>query len=196
MNARSDFVQFRIEDGWLMPARHCPSPNFGPRPSGIDGEIALVVLHNISLPPGQYGGGYVQRFFCNQLAADEHPYFAEIAGLQVSSHLFVERDGNVTQFVSFANRAWHAGRSRYCGRDNCNDFSIGIELEGTDSEAYTHEQYEVLASLLPLLMAEYPALSATRITGHEHIAPGRKTDPGNAFDWQRLFVSLKQHQNR
>ena len=196
MNARSDSAQLRIKDGWLMPARHCPSPNFGPRPSGSDGEITLVVLHNISLPPGQYGGGYVQRFFCNQLAADEHPYFAEIAALQVSSHVFVERDGKITQFVSFADRAWHAGRSRYSGRDNCNDFSIGIELEGTDSEAYTHEQYKVLASLLPLLMAEYPALSATRITGHEHIAPGRKTDPGNAFDWQRLFVSLKQHQNR
>ncbi|UZK04283.1 1,6-anhydro-N-acetylmuramyl-L-alanine amidase AmpD [Venatoribacter cucullus] len=192
MNPLPGTLSFSVTDGWLQPARHCPSPNFGPRPAGQAGEISLLVLHNISLPPGQFGGGYVQRFFCNQLNKDEHPYFAEIAGLQVSSHLFIERDGAITQFVSFADRAWHAGRSCYGGRSECNDFSIGIELEGTDTLPYSDQQYNVLAALLPALRAEYPALVPSRITGHEQIAPGRKTDPGNAFDWQRLFVSLCQ----
>lgn len=186
---------FLILDGWLQPAVRCPSPNYGPRPAGDNGQISLVVVHNISLPPGQFGGGFVQRFFCNQLDAGAHPYFAEIAGLQVSSHLLIERTGVVTQFVSFADRAWHAGRSCYQEKENCNDFSIGIELEGTDTMPYSDAQYDVMASLLPVLMAEYPALMPSRITGHEFIAPGRKTDPGNAFDWQRLFLSLNQRQN-
>ena len=179
-----------INQGLLSSARWCPSPNFGPRPEGEAGEVSLLVVHNISLPPGQYGGGYVEAFFCNELNADEHPYFADIAALQVSSHLLIERDGKIVQFVNFADRAWHAGLSCYQGRENCNDFSIGIELEGTDHEPYTDAQYAALTDVCLELLAEYPALSKYRITGHEHIAPGRKTDPGPAFSWQKLFCGL------
>lgn len=183
---------FEIEQGRVLNAHWCPSPNFGSRPEGEKGHISLVVIHNISLPPGQYGTGQVQAFFQNRLNAQAHPYFAEIAALKVSSHLLIERTGLVTQFVNLLDRAWHAGVSCYQGRDNCNDFSIGIELEGTDTEAYTDAQYQTLDRLLRALFNAYPALNAQRITGHEFIAPGRKTDPGNAFDWQRVFFSLHQ----
>ena len=178
-----------IIDGRLDIAHWCPSPNFGPRPPGNEGEVNLVVIHNISLPPGQFGGGYVQRFFQNALPVDEHPYFTEIAALQVSSHLLIERDGAVTQFVNFNDRAWHAGRSVYNGREDCNDYSVGIELEGTDSEAYSAVQYATLIAVIRALQQAYPAIGM-RITGHEHIAPGRKTDPGPAFDWQHLLRLL------
>lgn len=181
---------FRIDQGVLQPARWCPSPNFGPRPPGRDGEVALLVIHNISLPPGQFGGGYVQQFFLNQLPPQQHPYFQEIAGLQVSSHLLIERSGAVTQFVNFNDRAWHAGRSCYQGRENCNDYSVGIELEGTDQLPYTDAQYDTLTAVCMALMACYPQLQPATITGHEFIAPGRKTDPGPAFRWQRLFTAL------
>ena len=179
----------KVSEGRLDSACWCPSPNFGPRPSGSEGEISLLVIHNISLPPGQFGGGYVQRFFQNELPVDEHPYFAEIASLQVSSHLLIERDGTVTQFVNFNDRAWHAGRSVYDGREDCNDYSVGIELEGTDTDAYSAVQYITLAAVIRALQQAYPAIGA-RITGHEHIAPGRKTDPGPAFDWQHLLRLL------
>lgn len=176
-----------IIDGRLDAAQWLPSPNFGQRPSP---EISLLVIHNISLPPGQYGGGYIQQFFCNQLDEDAHPYFQEISQLQVSSHLLIERSGKLVQFVNFNDRAWHAGVSQFCGRDNCNDYSIGIELEGCDDQPYTEEQYRVLAQVTGALLQAYPQLTEQRITGHEDIAPGRKTDPGPAFDWQKYRALL------
>ena len=180
-----------IDQGWLQAAKYCPSPNFNQRPVGAEGEISLLVIHNISLPPGQFGGGYVQKFFTNQLPIHEHEYFQDIQHLQVSSHLLIERTGVVTQFVSFLDRAWHAGVSCYQGRSQCNDYSIGIELEGTDNMPYSTAQYERLQQVIQVLMRSYPKLTMGRITGHEFIAPQRKTDPGPAFDWQRLFVSLR-----
>ena len=181
---------FVIEQGRLVQARWCPSPNFNARPQNENGEVSLLVIHNISLPPAQFGTGCVQQFFCNQLDTTAHPYFAEIKDLQVSSHLFIERDGQITQFVNFNDRAWHAGKSCYQRRENCNDFSIGIELEGTDDLAYTQVQYEVLVAVTRALFLTYSKLHAGRITGHEQIAPQRKTDPGNAFYWQKLFQAL------
>jgi AmpD protein len=177
----------RINDHWLSIAQKCPSPNYNQRPSD---EISLLVVHNISLPPKQYGGPYVQDFFCNKLDSQAHPYFAEIADLEVSSHLYIRRDGTIIQFVPFNQRAWHAGLSQYGGRENCNDFSIGIEMEGCDDEAYSDEQYHALATCCQTLMLSYPAITKDRITGHEFIAPQRKTDPGPAFRWQRLFSDL------
>ncbi|WP_233243843.1 1,6-anhydro-N-acetylmuramyl-L-alanine amidase AmpD [Bacterioplanes sanyensis] len=174
-------------DHRLQPAQWCPSPNYGERPAGA--EVSLLVLHNISLPPGQFGGGHIQAFFQNQLPPEKHPYFQQIASLQVSAHLLIERDGQLTQFVAFDRRAWHAGVSSFAGRADCNDFSIGIELEGCDDQAYSDAQYQQLALLIPLLQAHYPI--AGRIVGHEHIAPGRKTDPGPAFDWRRLANELQ-----
>ena len=176
-----------IREHWLVDAQRCPSPNYNQRP---DDEVSLLVVHNISLPPQQYGGGYVEDFFCNQLDTSAHPYFEEIADLKVSSHLFIRRDGRIVQFVPFNLRAWHAGLSCYSGRENCNDFSIGIELEGCDNEAYETLQYDALAKVTQALMSAYPSITNTRITGHEVIAPRRKTDPGPAFKWQRLFTQL------
>ena len=173
-----------VESGWLSGASRCPSPNCNERPDRDD--ISLLVIHNISLPPGQYGTGCVEEFFCNRLDCDAHPYFENLRDLEVSAHLLVERDGSVTQFVEFERRAWHAGASRFEGRENCNDFSIGIELEGCDSEAYTDAQYASLATITGEIMRNYPAITRDRITGHSDIAPGRKTDPGPAFDWERL----------
>lgn len=170
----------KIVNGILDAAEWLPSPNFGQRPQQ---EVSLLVIHNISLPPGQYGGGYVQRFFQNRLPADEHPYFADIAELQVSSHLFIERNGQIIQFVNLNDRAWHAGVSEFAGRPDCNDYSIGIELEGCDDQPYEDVQYQVLAEVTQALMLAYPEITPERITGHEHIAPGRKTDPGPAFNW-------------
>ncbi|UTW47744.1 1,6-anhydro-N-acetylmuramyl-L-alanine amidase AmpD [Bacterioplanoides sp. SCSIO 12839] len=170
----------KVVNGIIDQAQWLPSPNFGERPQT---DISLLVVHNISLPPGQYGGGYVQQFFRNGLSPDEHPYFAEIANLQVSSHLFIERSGKLVQFVNLNDRAWHAGISAFEGRENCNDYSIGIELEGCDHEAYTEAQYRVLADVTQALMLAYPDITPERIVGHEHIAPGRKTDPGPAFNW-------------
>ncbi len=177
-----------VIDGWLAGARRCASPNCNERPDPAD--VSLLVIHNISLPPGEYGTGCVQEFFCNQLDCDSHPFFDEIRGLEVSSHLLIERDGSCTQFVSFDARAWHAGVSEFCGRDNCNDFSIGIELEGCDTEAYTDAQYQSLAAVTGELMRTYPLITPDRITGHSDIAPGRKTDPGPAFDWERYRALL------
>lgn len=183
-------MTFSITAGRIPQAIWCPSPNFGPRPPAEAGQVSLLVIHNISLPPGQFGGGYVQAFFQNRLNPQDHPYFREIAALQVSSHLLIERDGTLVQFVNLNDRAWHAGKSTYGGRDNCNDYSVGIELEGTDSSAYTDQQYQVLTEVTKALMLAYPAIVPSRITGHEFIAPGRKTDPGSSFRWQRLFAGL------
>lgn len=165
-------------DGWLAGVRHVHSPNYGERP--LPGEVSLIVVHNISLPPDDFGGDWVEQFFTNQLDVSAHPYFAEIAGLQVSAHFFVRRDGAVVQFVGCDQRAWHAGRSIWCERDNCNDYSVGIELEGSDFQAYEPAQYDALWSLVDALQVRYPIAA---LAGHCHIAPARKTDPGPFFDW-------------
>ena len=162
-------------------AQWCPSPNFNLRPDPDD--ISLLVIHNISLPPEQFGGDHIQALFQNCLNPDDHPYFREIHQLTVSSHFLIRRDGSLLQFVPCDRRAWHAGISRFAGRENCNDFSIGIELEGADTVPYEEVQYATLTELTALLQSHYPAIKDVRITGHEHIAPGRKTDPGPAFDW-------------
>jgi AmpD protein len=177
------------ETGRIPFARWCPSPNFGPRPEGS--AISLLVVHNISLPPGQFGGPEIEDFFCNRLDHSAHPYFRTIAGVQVSAHLLIRRDGAVVQFVSLLDRAWHAGRSCFEGREECNDFSIGIELEGTDEIPYTPEQYRKLAEVTNLIMAAWPEITTGRITGHCDIAPGRKSDPGPAFDWQYFQAALQ-----
>ena len=169
--------------GLLDECTQCPSPNKDTRPD--DTAIDLVVVHSISLPPGQYGGDSIECFFQNQLDKDQHPYFAEICEMQVSSHVLIKRSGEIVQFVPFHERAWHAGQSNYQGRVRCNDFSIGIELEGTDSDEFEDIQYQQLAQLVNSLRTAYPEI-ADHITGHSNIAPGRKKDPGTGFDWQRL----------
>jgi len=176
------------ETGWLDRVERVPSPNFDARPPGC--EPSLIVVHGISLPPGEFGGPWIDRLFTNSLPADAHAYFAEIAHLRVSAHALIRRDGALRQYVPFTARAWHAGESSYCGRGACNDFSIGIELEGTDDSPYAAEQYEVLAVLVTALRRAYPSLRNAEIVGHEHIAPGRKTDPGPAFDWMRFRQAL------
>jgi AmpD protein len=171
--------------GWYRFAKHLPSPNFGARPQGA--SIDLLVVHSISLPPGQYGGDEVQQLFTNRLDWDAHPYFGSIRGLEVSSHFYVRRNGELWQFVSADARAWHAGPSAWRGRTNCNDDSIGIELEGIEGGAFEDAQYDTLGSLCPAIAQQYPTAF---VAGHEHIAPGRKQDPGPGFEWQRLRDSL------
>ena len=175
--------------GLLRPATQCPSPNQDERPAGV--EPSLIILHGISLPPGEYGGPHIDALFTNKLQAGDHPYFAEIDGLQVSSHLLIRRDGGVTQFVPFGRRAWHAGESRFRGASTCNDYSIGIELEGADDDPYAEEQYRTLAPVLQAIISTYPQISPRRIAGHCDVSPGRKTDPGPAFDWLRMYDDLK-----
>jgi AmpD protein len=179
-----------IEAGRLLGARQLCSPNFGPRPEGC--PVDLLVVHNISLPPGEFGGGYVDDLFCNRLNPAVHPYFRAISALQVSAHLFIDRHGAVTQFVNLLDRAWHAGASHYRGLENCNDFSIGIELEGSDDVPFTEPQYRCLIDVARLLCRTYPLITAQRVVGHSDIAPGRKTDPGPHFDWMRLRSALEQ----
>lgn len=174
--------------GWLKNARVVRSPNFNMRPATA--EISLLVIHNISLPPGQFSGTEVEEFFCNRLDCSKHPYFAGIADLRVSSHLFIRRDGELVQFVSLLDRAWHAGRSVFEGQVECNDFGIGIEMEGTDDQAFTEAQYDCLIDVSRQLLGLFPAITADRIVGHSHIAPGRKTDPGPAFDWHYYLGRL------
>ncbi len=172
--------------GWLASATHCPSPNFGPRPAAA--QIDLIVVHSISLPPGQFGTGDVQRLFTNQLDWDAHPYFQSIRGLEVSTHFFITRHGVVWQFVSADERAWHAGQSHWRGRGQCNDDSIGIELEGLEGDRFEPAQYASLTLLCQQLRDQYPI---AYIAGHEHIAPGRKNDPGAGFSWQQLQTDLQ-----
>jgi AmpD protein len=173
------------DGGWYRFARRLQSPNFGTRPAGAN--IDLVVVHSISLPPGEFGGGHVQQLFTNTLDWDAHPYFKSIEGLQVSSHFFVGRGGELWQFVSCDDRAWHAGTSSWRGRDNCNDDSIGIELEGLEGDTFELAQYETLADVCAAIAQRYPV---AHVAGHEHIAPGRKHDPGAGFDWPRLAREL------
>ena len=172
-------------DGWWSRAQHIDSPNFGERPKHA--QIDLLVIHSISLPPGVFGGNEIEALFTNQLDWDAHPYFAQIRGMQVSSHFVIRRDGGLLQFVSCDKRAWHAGVSHYRGRDNCNDDSIGIELEGLEGETFEVAQYDTLSVVCKELMKNYPI---AHIAGHEDIAPGRKFDPGAGFDWQSLQDKL------
>lgn len=173
------------DQGWYRFARQEPSPNFGPRPP--DALVDLIVVHSISLPPGRYGGPEVQHLFCNRLDWNAHPYFKSIEGLQVSAHFYIRRDGQLWQFVSCDQRAWHAGRSQYRGRGECNDDSVGIELEGIEGGPFEPAQYETLAGLCAALAQQYPV---QHVAGHEHIAPGRKRDPGSGFEWARLQRAL------
>lgn len=175
--------------GLLAGARQVVSPNFDARPAGMTAD--LMIVHGISLPPGEYGGGWIDQLFTNTLAWDAHPYFKQIEGMKVSSHLLIRRDGEVVQYVPFHQRAWHAGASNYCGRERCNDFSIGIELEGVDDAAYEPAQYAVLSGVILALCRCYASLAPERVVGHSDIAPGRKTDPGAAFDWPRLRALLR-----
>jgi AmpD protein len=176
------------ETGWLESVRRVESPNSDERPP--DATLDLIVVHGISLPPGRFGEGWIDRFFLNELPAAADPYFATIAEMKVSAHALVARDGSLTQYVSFNRRAWHAGRSVYCGRSACNDFSVGIELEGTDDLPYMRGQYETLAGVVRALGRAYPSLRGADIVGHSDIAPGRKSDPGKAFDWDALHKLL------
>lgn len=176
--------------GLLTGTRQVLSAHFDVRPNGTKPE--LIVVHGISLPPGEFGGPWIDKLFTGGLPPDAHPYFREIEGMRVSAHVVIRRDGEIVQYVSFNERAWHAGASQYRGRSVCNDFSIGIELEGMDDTPYENEQYTQLAALIKALLAAYPSLSREHIAGHSDIAPGRKTDPGPAFDWPRLRAELNR----
>ncbi|NEX23855.1 1,6-anhydro-N-acetylmuramyl-L-alanine amidase AmpD [Thiorhodococcus mannitoliphagus] len=178
-----------IDDaGWLKGTERHPSPNCDDRPAGT--EIDLLVIHNISLPPGEFSGDWIDDLFLNRLDPSAHPYFTPIAQVRVSAHLLIRRDGSLIQYVPFALRAWHAGASSFEGRERCNDFSIGIELEGTDLTPFTDAQYRALIGCSREILQRYPNITQARITGHSEIAPGRKTDPGPAFDWPRYRAAL------
>jgi N-acetyl-anhydromuramoyl-L-alanine amidase len=183
-----------VQSGLLRDARQVNSPNHDERPAGTAPE--LIVVHGISLPPAEYGGPWIDRLFMNTLPPEMHPYFQEVAGLKVSSHVLIRRDGELVQYVPFHRRAWHAGASNYCGRERCNDFSIGIELEGADDAPYEPVQYRRLSDVILSLCATYASLSLDRIAGHSEIAPGRKSDPGSAFDWPRLRALLRSGERR
>ena len=174
--------------GWLQGAQRRPSPNHDARPQGT--VVDLLVIHNISLPPGEFGGPWIDALFLGRLDPEAHPYFRDIAGVPVSAHLLIHRDGRCVQYVPCNQRAWHAGASCFAGRERCNDFSIGIELEGTDDLPFEPAQYLALAQVARALMAAYPGITAARIAGHSDIAPGRKTDPGPHFDWERFRALL------
>lgn len=177
-------MQVNLSTGLIEGINFIPSPNFNQRPENC--AIDLLVIHGISLPPGEFGGDAVIAFFTNTLNYDAHSYYASLKDMKVSSHLFIRRDGAIIQFVPFHLRAWHAGVSNFQGRENCNDFAIGVELEGTDDIPYAAAQYEQLVQVIHALQKAYPNITAQRIVGHSDIAPGRKTDPGPAFDWQQL----------
>ncbi|WP_228445274.1 1,6-anhydro-N-acetylmuramyl-L-alanine amidase AmpD [Thalassotalea sp. HSM 43] len=186
-------VQVKINKGWLdsdsfdFHISHKASPHCDDRECD---DISLLVIHNISLPPGKFGSNHITDLFLGQLNPDDDDYFKDIYKLRVSAHLLVRRDGSVIQYVPLNKRAWHAGVSEFCGRQKCNDYSIGIEMEGTDDLPYTESQYSSLATLTEAIMANYPDINKQRITGHCHIAPGRKTDPGESFDWQQYFSAV------
>lgn len=177
-----------LDHDWLPTARRCPSPNRDARPTGC--PVDLLVIHNISLPPDEFGGPWIEDLFLNRLDPNAHPYFADIAHLTVSAHVLIRRDGELVQFVPLSARAWHAGASCHDGRERCNDYAIGVELEGSDQRPFTDAQYTALVTVTQQIMARYPAIDAARITGHSDIAPGRKTDPGPCFDWDRYHRAL------
>ncbi len=176
--------------GLVSGARFAQSPNCDQRPPGCVPE--LIVVHGISLPPGEFGGPWIEDLFTNRLPAEAHPYFASIASLRVSAHLLVRRDGSVVQFVPLGLRAWHAGESQWRGRERCNDYSIGIEVEGTDDRPYEEAQYGSLAALVVEMLAAYPGIDPDAVVGHADVAPGRKTDPGPAFEWPRLKALMRR----
>lgn len=178
----------KIKNHWLSQVTKLASSNFDQRPVATD--ISLIVIHCISLPPNQFGENYIEQLFCNQLNPDKHPYFKTVYQSKVSAHILIKRNGNIIQFVAFNKRAWHAGVSNYKGRPACNDFSIGIELEGTETREYTAEQYEQLIAVVQILIHYYPNLSIQDIVGHSEVAPERKTDPGDSFDWDRFLSQL------
>jgi len=182
-------LKVELATGLLAGVRQVLSPHFDSRPSGCVPE--LIIVHGISLPPGEFGGPWIDRLFTGSLPPDAHPYFRTIAGGRVSAHGVIRRDGQIAQYVPFGERAWHAGVSEYRGRSACNDFSIGIELEGADTIPYADPQYAQLAAIIRALLGAYSTLSTDRIVGHSDIAPGRKTDPGPAFDWNRLRAALR-----
>ena len=187
---RNDRIRVDLESGYLHGVRQVDSPNRDLRPehSGLD----LVVIHGISLPPGEFGGDGIERLFTNTLDSNAHPYFQQLEGLRVSAHLLIRRDGELVQFVPFQERAWHAGKSCFEGRKECNDFSVGIELEGTDDQRYEAVQIERLVEVVRVLCSAYPGLSPERVVGHSDIAPGRKTDPGPHFDWKGFRALLAE----
>ena len=191
---RPDPLRIEPATGLLGGVRQVLSPHFDARPAGVAPE--LIVVHGISLPAGEFGGPWIDRLFTGNLPPDAHPSFRDTAALRVSAHAVIRRDGALTQYVPFGMRAWHAGRSEYRGRSGCNDFSIGIELEGADAIAYADAQYESLGALVAALLEAYPTLSSERIAGHNDIAPGRKTDPGPAFQWARLRDLLAEHRRK
>ena len=180
----------KIENGVINTARQVTCTHFDERPPHH--SVSLLVIHNISLPPGQFGGPYIEQLFTGSLSPDEHPFFKEIFQLRVSSHLLIRRDGELVQFVGLDKRAWHAGLSSFQGQSRCNDFSVGIELEGTDNSPYTQEQYDKLVEVTFAITKRYPEITLGRIVGHCDIAPGRKQDPGPAFDWQRYRQALTE----
>lgn len=192
-------VNLAIKDGWLTGVQHIKSPHYTVHEPAdcaetfdAQAQVSLLIVHNISLPPAQFGGPYISDLFMGCLDPDAHPYFKEIAHLRVSAHCLIRRDGYVIQYVSFNDKAWHAGVSAFNGREKCNDYSIGIELEGTDDIAYTPEQYRSLCSVVKKIQGQYPLISHTNIVGHCDVAPGRKTDPGESFDWAYFHQQLKQ----
>ncbi len=178
----------KIHNHWLNQAKKVSSSNFDERP--VETDISLIIIHCISLPPNQFGGIYIDQLFCNQLNPGDHPYFKEVCDLEVSAHLLIKRSGEITQYVAFNKRAWHAGKSEYKGRSQCNDYSIGIELEGIETQKYTDKQYEELIMVCNTLFNCYPNLSNKHIVGHSHVAPGRKTDPGESFSWERFYKAM------
>lgn len=179
----------KLVDHWLEDARRCPSPFYNARPHQ---EISLLVIHSIALPPLTFGGDNIEKLFKGQLESERHPYFEQLADLKVSAHLLIRRTGELVQFVAFDQRAWHAGRSSFAGRSNCNDFAIGIEMEGSDHQPYTEPQYAVLQQVTQVLKHAYPAITTERICSHAAIAPDRKTDPGPAFDWDRYLKGVPE----
>ena len=190
MNLRNEaFMKCRIQNHFLEGARQVLSPNYSEREDPSD--ISLLVIHNISLPPGEFGNGFIDQLFLNKLNPTLDPYFESVASLRVSAHILIARDGLVTQYVPFDQKAWHAGESSFEGRVNCNEFSIGIELEGTDDTEYTEEQYHRLTQVTHSLLLEYPKINKDRIMGHSSLAPDRKTDPGPFFNWDAYFYALK-----
>ena len=181
-------MDFEIRDHLLQGAKQLQSPNSSEREE--ESDISLLVIHNISLPPGEYATGFIDQLFCNKLDSKAHPYFKKISELRVSAHLLISRTGSMTQYVPFNRKAWHAGDSVFLDRENCNDFSIGIELEGTDNEPFTEEQYQHLIKVTNVLLKRYPLINRSRIKGHSDIAPKRKTDPGPFFEWDTYLKEL------
>lgn len=186
---QTQYSSMKIKDGWFEQVQRVVSPNADNRLD--ESDISLIVIHCISLPPGEFGGPWIDKLFCNTLPGDFHPYFQTIHSLRVSAHLLIRRDGSIIQYVPFHKRAWHAGISCYENRENCNDFSIGIELEGTETTPYTPEQYDSLIESIKTLAGTYPGIGKSRIAGHSEIAPARKTDPGLCFDWEYLHQKLQ-----